>query len=106
MATVIGTIIWEAFSTLGIVLAVAYLGLVIMAYTSEGPRFQPKFDKRRPAYSTMRILIGLGVHLSIWSVRAADLLLTPLFEAAAQVGDWIAERGGPETRERYRSRFI
>ena len=106
MVLVIRTFSLEAFRILGVLLAVAYLGLVIMGYTSEGPLFQSKFDKRRPAYSTMRILIGLGIHLSNWSVRAAGLIFAPLFEAAAQVGDWIAERGSPETRERFRSRFI
>ena len=100
------TIIWGTFGVLGISLAMAYLGLVIMGYTSEGPLYKSKFDTRRPAYSTMRRLIGLGVHLASWIVRTADSILTPLFEAAAQVGDWITERGSPETRERYRSRFI
>jgi hypothetical protein len=103
---VIRTIIWEIFSVLGVLLAMAYVGLVLMGYTTEGPRYKSKFDTRRPAYSTMRLLIGLGVHFAIWLLRTADLILAPLFEAAAQVGDWINERSSPETRERFRSRFI
>ena len=106
MVPMMGPIIGEAFRFLGILLAMAYVVLVIMAYTTEGPRYQSRFDTRRPAYSTMRLLIGLGVHFAIWMVTTADLILTPLFETAAQVGDWFTERSSPETRARYRSRFI
>ena len=106
MVPVIRIIIGETFGVLGILLAIAYVVLVIMGYTTEGPRYQSKFDTGRPAYSTIRLLIGLGVHFATWMVRTSGLVLTPLFETAAQVGDWFTERSSPETRARYRSRFI
>lgn len=106
MVPMMGPIIGEAFRFLGILLAMAYVVLVIMGYTTEGPRYQSRFDTGRPAYSTIRSLIGLGVHLVTWMVRVSGLVFTPLFETAAQVGDWFTERGSPETRARYRSRFI
>jgi hypothetical protein len=84
----------------------AYVGLVIMGYTTEGSCYQFKFETRHPAYSTIRLLIAMGVRLATSIVRTAELMLTPLFEAAAHVGDWIAERNSPKTRARYRSRFI
>lgn len=106
MVPVISTIIGETFSVLGISLATAYVGLVIMGYTTEGPRYQSGFDLHRAAYSTRRISIGLGIRFLTLIMRITDLILALLFEGAAQVGDWITERSSPETRERYRSRFI
>jgi len=102
----IRTIMWEALGVFGISLAMAYVGLVIMGFATEGRRYQSGLDMRRPAYSATRSLIGLGVRFVTSLARMTGFILAFLFEGAAQVGDWFTERSNPETRARYRSRFI
>ena len=89
-----------------VILLMAYLGMVIMGYATEGPRYRFRFDPTRPGGSLKRLLIGLGVRFAAGMVRMAERALNPLYEASAQVGDWIAERSSPETQERFRSRFM
>jgi hypothetical protein len=39
-------------------------------------------------------------------LRLAQILLSPLYEASAEVGEWVAQRTSPETQSRFPSRFI
>jgi hypothetical protein len=91
---------------LGLAASLTYLGLVALGYVTEGPRYHFKFDLRDPLGSAKRLLVGLGVRLTGWTLHLGEFLMTPLFEASAEVGDWIAEHSGPETREHLRSRFM
>ena len=106
MIPAIRTATWELVDILGVLSLIAYIGLVITGYATEGPRYRFRFDSRRPASSIKRLLVGLGVQLTAGMVRMAERGLNPLYEASAQVGDWIAERSSPETQERFRSRFM
>jgi len=96
----------EAVNVLGVVLAITYAGLVMLGYATEGLRYQLKFDWRYPLYSIKRLLVGVGIRIAAWTLRIVQFLLNPLFEASAEVGDWVTERAGVETKARYRSRFI
>jgi len=89
-----------------IILVMAYLCMVIMGYATEGPRYQFRFDASQPANSLRRLLVGLGVRFAAGLVEFSKRVMDPLYEASAQVGDWIAERAGEETQQKYRSRFM
>ena len=106
MEALVGANLRNISDFLGLVFLVLYAVLVAVAYLTEGPRFQFKFDKNFPFYSTQRVLVGLGVRLTIWILRLAQRLLSPLYEASAEVGEWVAQRTSPETQARFRSRFI
>lgn len=96
----------EAINVVFASLAMAYLVLVFLGYATEGAYYQIRFDVRRPVVTAKRLLVGLGVRFVAWMLRIGQLLLNPLFEASADVGDWITEHASPENRNRIRSRFI
>ena len=89
-----------------LVLVMVYLCMVAMGYATEGPRYQFRFDITRPAGSLRRLLVGLGVRFTAGVFQFFKRAMNPLFEASAQVGDWVAQRSGEETRQIYRSRFM
>ena len=96
----------ELMTICGVVLLMAYVAMVIMGYATEGPRYHFRFDATRPAGSLRRLLVGLGVRLTagvVWSFQRA---MNPLYEASAQVGDWVTERTSEETQQKFRSRFM
>ena len=96
----------ELMTICGVVLLMAYVAMVIMGYATEGPRYHFRFDATRPAGSLRRLLVGLGVRLTAGIVRLSGRAMNPLYEASAQVGDWITERTSEETQERFRARFM
>jgi hypothetical protein len=102
----VDTIGWQCFNIASITSAVIYLGLVIIGYVTEGPRYQMKWDFTKPFNSIGRVLIGIGVRALALFLRVFDVILAPLYEASAQVGEWLTEQGSTETQTRYRSRFI
>ena len=106
MEAVLAANMWLALDFLGLVLLAFYSVLVGVGYVTEGPRYQFKFDMRYPVYSTQRLLVGLGVRLTAWMLRLAQVLLSPLYEASAEVGEWAAQRASRETQSRLRSRFL
>ncbi len=106
MGAISKTLGWDAMNACGVAFLIAYVGLVVIGYVTEGPRYQFKFDVRSPWYSTKRLLVGMGVWFVAWILRFAQLLLTPLFEASAEVGEWVTQRTSPETQARFRSHFI
>lgn len=86
--------------------ALFYLGLVLLGYATEGPQYQMKFDFANPIGSTERLMVGIGVRVLSGFLSAAGMLLDPLFEASAEIGEWVTNLGSAETQARYRSRFI
>jgi hypothetical protein len=106
MVTELKTLSLELTTLLGFTVGIGYLGLVAVGYATEGPRYQFRFDLRYPLNSIKRILVGLGIRVAASALSITQLILAPLFEASAQVGEWLTQRGSPESQERYRSRFI
>ena len=97
---------WQALRFFGPAVLALYALLVGIGFATEGPRYYFKFDPHAPLYSIRRLLVGLGVRLTAWALRITQTLLSPLYEASAEVGEWITQRTSPETRARLRSRFI
>ena len=97
---------WQALRFFGPAVLALYALLVGIGLATEGPGYQFKFDPHEPVYSIRRLLVGWGVRLTAWALRFAQILLSPLYEASAEVGEWIAQRTSPETQARFRSRFI
>lgn len=106
MEAVLASNMGHAWDLLGLVSLALYVVLVAVGYLTEGPRYQFKFDPHYPVYSTRRLLVGLGVRLTARMLRLGQTLLSPLYEASAEVGEWVAQRTSPETQARFRSRFI
>jgi len=106
MRAVIDMIGWQVFSIVSITGAVAYVGLVIVGYFTEGPHYQFRLDLAYPFRSAERLLVGIGVRTTVLILRTASALVAPLIEASAQVGEWIIQQCSAETQARYRSRFI
>lgn len=106
MVPALRTLTVELMNICGVVLLMAYVGMVIMGYATEGPRYHFRFDASRPASSLKRVLVGLGVRFAAGIMRVSERAMNPLYEASAQIGDWVAERTSHETQERFRSRFM
>jgi hypothetical protein len=53
-----------------------------------------------------RLLVRIGVRALSAFLYAAGVLLDPLFEASAEIGEWFTNLGSAEIQARYRSRFI
>ena len=106
MLPALRTMSLELIGLVEITLVIAYLGLIVVGYATEGPDYQFKFDVQRPLSSSKRVLVGLGVRLAALVLGVAELILNPLYEASAQVGDWVTEHSSPETQERFRSRVM
>jgi len=106
MFAIIEMVSWQIIYVLAIASALLYLGLVILGYATEGPQYQIKFEFAEPIRSTERLLVGIGVRCLSVFLRAAGALLDPLFEASAEIGEWLTNLGSAETQARYRSRFI
>ena len=99
-------ITFEAINVVVASLTMAYIVLVFLGYATEGAHYEIRFDARRPVMTAKRLLVGLGVRFAAWMLRIGQLLLDPLFEASAEIGDWFADHAGQEIRESIRSRFI
>lgn len=97
---------WHALNIIGLFFLAFYAALVGVGYITEGPHYRFKFDAHHPFYSTRRLLVGLGIRLTARILHLAQILLSPLFEASAEVGEWVAQRTSPETQARLHSRFI
>lgn len=106
MIAMIGIVGWQIINLLAIASALLYIGLVILGYATEGPRYQIKFDLADPIRSMERLLVGIGVIALAAFLYAVGVLLDPLFEASAEIGEWFTNLGSAETQARYRSRFI
>ena len=106
MIAMIRIVGWQMVYFSAISAAIFYIGLVILGYATEGPHYQIKFDLADPIRSTERLLVGIGVRALAASLHVAGVILDPLFEASAEIGEWFTKLGSAETQARYRSRFI
>jgi len=106
MIAIMGTVGWQIIYVLAAASALFYIGLVILGYATEGPHYQIKFSLAEPIRSTERLMVGIGVRALSAFLYASGMLLDPLFEASAEIGDWFTNLGSAETQARYRSRFI
>ena len=106
MIAMMGMVGWHIINYLAIAGALLYIGLVILGYATEGRNYQVRFGFADPIRSTERLMVGTGVRVLSASLYAAGVLLDPLFEASAEVGEWLTHLASAETQARYRSRFI
>ncbi len=105
MFEVIKVLTRGVFNLFGFACPPLYVGLVLMAYATEGSRYELTFDPRQPFRSTKRILVGLGVRAAAAILRMGKAALDILFETSAQVGEWFTQRSSPTIQARIRSRF-
>lgn len=106
MASLIGILFWATLKLLLVASALLYAGLVLMAYRTDGPRYQLRLDWLDPARSAERLLVWLGVKVVAAVLRAGRSALEILSEAAAEVGEWFIRRRGGQAEALYRSRFL
>lgn len=83
-----------------------YAAVVAVGYASEGPEYKIHFDSEHPVRSAQRLVVGVGVRFVAAVVGKIQTLLDFLFEASAEVGDWLLNRSSSKLQERLRSRFI
>ncbi len=66
---------------------VVYAGSALMAYATDGPRYQVSLDLEDPTRLLKRLLIWLSVTAMAPILRAERSVLEILFEASAEVGE-------------------
>ncbi len=86
--------------------AVLYLGLILMAYRTDGPASHLRLDLRDPARSLERLLVWLGVRVLDLGLRILRALFGALADASAEVGEWFLRHRDPEVQASFRSRFM
>ena len=106
MIEMIDTLGWQCLKVLSITSSAIYLGLVVLGYATDGPRYQIKLDSAYPFRSAARLLVGSGVRIVAFVLRMVNVLLDPLYEASAMVGERFAGQSCAEAQARYQSRFI
>lgn len=106
MTTITEVAVREGVTAVAVILALLYVGLVLMAYATEGLHYQPRLHWTEPARSGERLLVWTGVKLLDGFLRAMRSFFNQLFTASAEVGLWFVDRSGPEVRRRVRSRFL
>lgn len=83
-----------------------YVGLVLMIYRTDGPRYRPRLALGDPGRSAWRLLVWMGVKALTATIRGASTLFNMLSEASAEVGEWFLRRRDPEVQDAFRSRFM
>lgn len=106
MASTVEIAFWVTMKLVLIALGILYSGLVLMAYRTEGPRYQLRLDWQGPARSAQQLLVWLGVKVLAALVYAGRAALEVLSEASAEVGEWYLRRRGGEAEATFRSRFL
>lgn len=106
MLSFLSILFWATLKLLAVVLGGVYMGLVLMTFRTDGPRYQARFDLGAPARSLERFLVWLGVMFLAASTRAGLSLLTILSEASAEVGEWYLRQRGVEAHSEFRSRYL
>lgn len=86
--------------------AVAYAGLVLMSYATDGPRYRPRLRLADPLRSFQRLLVWLGVKALAVLMAAARAVLAVLSDASAEVGEWFVAQWSQQSRASFRSRFL
>lgn len=106
MSQMVSLLFWGALKAVLFILGVLYVGLVLMSFRTEGPRYRFRMDLHTPGRSAKRFLVWLGVRALAGILRAARSLLGVLSEASAEVGEWFIRRHSYAAEALYRSRFL
>ena len=106
MFLVLHIVFWTVLKFLLAALGVLYAGLVLMAYRTEGPRFQLRLDWQDPFRSVPQLLVWLGVRALAAIVRIGSGTWDMLSEASADLGERYVHPRGPEAEAIFRSRFL
>jgi len=105
MFTYLSLLLGHLTSWLAVAAAVLYVGLVLVRYRTDGPRYRLNFNPQDPARSAQHLAVWLGVKILEGCVRVARPILNMLLEASAEVGEWLMRRS-PAVQESIRSRFL
>ncbi len=85
---------------------VVYLGLVLMIYATDGPRYRARFDPQSPFRSVERLLLWLGVKIVATVLQALKAATSIFAEASAEVGEWLITRRSPKAQAEFRSHVL
>ncbi len=96
----------EAVKLLLVAFGVLYVGLVLMTYRTDGPRYPLRIDLSDPARSAERLLLWLGVRALDGVLRLGRAMLDVLSETSAQVGEWYISRRSVKVQSEFRSRYL
>jgi hypothetical protein len=83
-----------------------YAGMVLTRYSLEGRRYQARLKLSEPTRSGERLLIWSGVQLIDLMVRAGRALADVLYDASAEVMNWVLDNSSQGIRHKVRSRFL
>ena len=86
--------------------AAVYAGLVLMTYSTDGPRYRPRLRLADPLRSFERLLVWLGVKAIVVLIAAFRTALATLSEASAEVGEWVMDHRSQQDPASFRSRFL
>jgi hypothetical protein len=106
MAATTQVLLWDALKVLVAILVLLYVGLVLMAYATEGLRYQPRLDWTEPARSGKRLLVWTGIKILYALIRIMRSMFNQLFMASAEIGLWFVDKSGSEVRRKVRSKFL
>ena len=102
----VATMGWDGLKLAVIVTVVFYTGLVLLMYSTEGPRYRLRLDPTRPARSVELLAVWLGVRMIATAAHAARAFYDTLAETSADVGEWFIRRQGPDAEAKFHSRFL
>jgi len=105
MLTYLSLLLGHLMTWLAVAAAALYVGLVVMMYRTDGPRYRLNFNLQNPARSAQHLAVWLGVKILEGCVRISRPILNMLLEASAEVGEWFMRRS-PAAQESIRSRFL
>ncbi len=105
MVTYLNVVVGQLLTWLSFAVVALYMGMVLMKYSTDGPRYPLSLELRDPVRSLQHFAVWLGVKILEAGVRLARAVFNVLLEASAQVGEWFM-RVSPGAQERFRSRFL
>ena len=85
---------------------VFYVVLVLTTYAREGPHYRLHLEWGDPTRSVERLLIWIGIKVTVAIARACRSVLDILYEASADVGTWVVSKSSAQVQARVRSRFL
>lgn len=106
MSVTANALLGWCLSLLIVAVVVVYTGLVLMTYSTDGPRFRVRPRLADPLRSLERLLLWFGVKTLALVIRALRAPLAVLSEASAEVGEWFVARRGEEAQAGFRSHVL
>ncbi len=97
---------WDGLKLAVVLTVVLYTGMVLMCYSTEGPRYRLQLDPARPARSVVLLAVWLGVRTTATVAHAAKAAYDTLAETSADVGEWFIRRQGPDAEAKFHARFL